>query len=67
MRQIDTYGSLEYNLDETNPGKLLFPLHERTGDDRCRKAANCLMERWKNQPRTSEGGFWHKQPYPYQM
>ena len=34
--QIDTYGSLEYNLDQINPGRLPFSLYERAGDDRYR-------------------------------
>ena len=65
--EIDTCGPLEYNLDQVNPGKLLFPLYERTGDDRHRKAANHLMERLKSQPRTCEGGFWYKEIYVYRM
>jgi unsaturated rhamnogalacturonyl hydrolase len=65
--EIDTYRPQEYNLDQINPGKLLFSLYETTGDDRYRKAADRLMEQLENQPRTSEGGFWHKQIYPYQM
>jgi unsaturated rhamnogalacturonyl hydrolase len=65
--EIDTYRPQEYNLDQINPGKLLFSLYERTGDERYRKAVNRLIEQLKNQPRTSEGGFWHKQIYPHQM
>jgi unsaturated rhamnogalacturonyl hydrolase len=64
---IDTYDSQEYNLDQVNPGTLLLPLYERTEDERYRKAACCLMEQLRNQPRTSEGGFWHKLIYPHQM
>ena len=64
---IDTYRPHEYNLDQINPGKILFPLYARTGDDRYRKAAHRLMEQLKDQPRTTEGGFWHKKIYPHQM
>ena len=58
--EIDTYMLQEYNLDQINSGKVLFWLHERTGDDRYPQAANRLMEQLEKHPRTSEGGFWHK-------
>lgn len=64
---IKTYSLDEYNIDHISPGKLLFPLYERTGDDRYRKAIMLLREHLRGQPRTREGGFWHKQIYPYQM
>jgi unsaturated rhamnogalacturonyl hydrolase len=64
---IKTYRIEEYNLDQINPGKLLFSLYERMGDDRYREAACRLMEQLRTQPRTSEGGFWHKLIYPHQM
>lgn len=64
---IRTYRLQEYNLDQINEGKLLFFLHETTGDERYRKAAYLLREQLRTHPRTKEGGFWHKQIYPYQM
>lgn len=64
---IRTYEIEEFNLDQINQGRLLFPLYERTNDDRYRKAAHLLHEQLRRHPRTSEGGFWHKQVYPHQM
>jgi unsaturated rhamnogalacturonyl hydrolase len=64
---IRTYRLEEYNLDQINEGKLLFFLHETTGNERYRKAAFLLREQLRTHPRTSEGGFWHKQIYPHQM
>ena len=64
---INTYSIEEYNLDQINPGKVLFPLHKATGDERCRKALYLLREQLRNHPRTREGGFWHKKIYPHQM
>jgi unsaturated rhamnogalacturonyl hydrolase len=64
---IHTYRLEEYNLDQINEGKLLFFLHEMTGAERYKKAAFLLREQLRTQPRTSEGGFWHKQIYPHQM
>ena len=64
---IETYTAEEYNIDHIRPGNLLFPLYEKTGDERYKKAIFLLREQLRKQPRTSEGGFWHKQIYPYQM
>jgi len=64
---IRTYRLEEYNLDQINEGKLLFFLYETTGDERYKKAATLLREQLRTQPRTKEGGFWHKQIYPCQM
>jgi unsaturated rhamnogalacturonyl hydrolase len=65
--QIDGYQIETYNIDNINSGKFIFYLYKRTGDERYKKAIIKLMEQVKNQPRTSEGGFWHKQIYPWQM
>ncbi|MBE7469095.1 MAG: glycosyl hydrolase family 88 [Anaerolineae bacterium] len=64
---IQTYCLEEYNLDQINEGKLLFLLYNQTGDERYRQAAYLLRKQLQTQPRTSEGGFWHKQIYPHQM
>jgi unsaturated rhamnogalacturonyl hydrolase len=64
---IRTYRLEEYNLDQINEGKLLFPLYAATGDERYKKAAYLLREQLRTHPRTSAGGFWHKQIYPHQM
>ena len=57
----------EYNIDCVNSGKFLFDVYEKTKDDRYLKAINHLRDQLKTQPRTLEGGFWHKQRYPHQM
>ena len=64
---IRTYDLEEYNLDQINAGKLLFPLYQITGDERYKKAAALLRKQLEAQPRTRSGGFWHKQIYPDQM
>jgi unsaturated rhamnogalacturonyl hydrolase len=64
---IEGYEREEHNLDQVAQGRLLFGLAERTGDSRWRKAAELLHEQLLTQPRTSEGGFWHKRIYPQQM
>lgn len=64
---ITGYKLEEFNLDQIAQGRLLFPLSQRTGDARYRKAASLLREQLRKHPRTGEGGFWHKQIYPQQM
>lgn len=64
---IKTYKLDDYNLDNINEGKLLLTLYRVTEKEKYKKAADRLREQLKNQPRTHEGGFWHKKIYPFQM
>jgi unsaturated rhamnogalacturonyl hydrolase len=64
---IATYASSEFNLDQINEGRALFTLYDRTHDARYARAADRLRDQLRTQPRTAEGGFWHKQIYPQQM
>lgn len=64
---ISAYKVENYNIDAVNSGKFLFDLYDRTKDERYLKAIHQLRDQLKTQPRTSEGGFWHKQRYPHQM
>jgi unsaturated rhamnogalacturonyl hydrolase len=64
---IKTYRLDDYNLDSINCGKLLLSLYESTKKEKYSKAASLLMKQLEKQPRTHEGGFWHKKIYPYQM
>jgi unsaturated rhamnogalacturonyl hydrolase len=64
---IRTYRQDEFNLDQIAQGRLLFPLAQATRDPRYRRAADLLREQLRRQPRTAEGGFWHKRIYPQQM
>lgn len=64
---IATYKLDDYNLDNINPGKTILALYERTRREPYRKAAELLRSQLKTHPRTTEGGFWHKKRYPWQM
>ncbi len=64
---IKTYNLAEYNLDQVNAGRILFLLYRTTGEERYKKAICLLRDQLRTQPRTSEGGFWHKKIYPHQM
>ncbi|WP_055109219.1 glycoside hydrolase family 88/105 protein [Paenibacillus ihumii] len=67
---VDKHGNLYFQRDELDAmqaGLLLFNLHERTGQEKYRIAAEKLRSLLFTINRTSEGGFWHKDKYPYQM
>lgn len=64
---IKGYRPDEYNIDHVNNGKLLLLLYRVTGKDKYKKAADLLRDQLRTHPRTSEGGFWHKKVYPFQM
>ncbi|MBX2898459.1 MAG: glycoside hydrolase family 88 protein [Cyclobacteriaceae bacterium] len=61
------YKPLEYKLDDILPGRLLIFLYEETNDARYKTAADQLADQLIHQPKTSEGGYWHKEIYPSQM
>jgi unsaturated rhamnogalacturonyl hydrolase len=65
---IATYKQDEFNIDMIPPGKvLLFGWEQGRRDPRLKTALTTLREQMRRHPRTSEGGFWHKQRYPHQM
>ncbi|SDC00840.1 unsaturated rhamnogalacturonyl hydrolase [Terribacillus halophilus] len=64
---IPKYAPTEYNIDHINNGKVLLALYEHTGEKRYKKAAALLRDQLRTHPRTSEGAFWHKMIYPYQI
>ena len=64
---IRTYKQQDYNIDNILCGRILLTLFNVTGKEKYYKAATTLREQLRTQPRTREGGFWHKKMYPYQM
>lgn len=64
---IQGYKVDEFQLDALNPGKTVLALWQITRDDRYKNAALLLRKQLDSQPRTSDGGFWHKQRYTNQM
>ena len=61
------YKLSNYSTDHICPGRTLFQLYDLTGKEKYRLAMDRLYEQILGQPRTPEGGFWHKQVYPNQM
>jgi unsaturated rhamnogalacturonyl hydrolase len=65
---IATYKQDEFNIDMIPPGKVLLARWEQgVRDARFKTALETLRAQMAKHPRTTEGGFWHKQRYPDQM
>ena len=64
---IYKYKKSNFSTDHICPGRTLFQLYDLTGKQKYRSAMDSLYSQLMDQPRTPEGGFWHKQVYPNQM
>lgn len=64
---IRTYNMCDYNLDYINDGKVLLEIYKETKEPKLKMAMATLEKQLKRQPRTFEGGFWHKLIYQHQM
>ena len=68
--KIETYKPEEFQLDALNPGKTLLALWQTMTDSEHPQyfyACVNLGKQLNDQPRTFDGGFWHKQRYTNQM
>ena len=64
---ISTYKPENNALDDLVLGREVLLLYAVTQDAKYYKAATLLRQQLNTHPRTSDGGFWHKQRYPNQM
>ncbi len=64
---ISTFKPENNALDDLVPGRELLLLYGVTQNAKYYKAATLLRQQLNTHPRTSDGGFWHKQRYPQQM
>lgn len=65
--QIETFKKSDFNIDRVNGGTFLLTYCDLCPEPRFEAAMDTLYSQLKDQPRTSEGGFWHKKRYPWQM
>ncbi|MBN1182895.1 MAG: glycoside hydrolase family 88 protein [Bacteroidales bacterium] len=61
------YRKDRYRLDDINAGRLFIDLYNLTKDDRYKNATEILIQHLREQPKTSDGGYWHKEVYAHQM
>ena len=64
---IRDYDYDSFNLDYICDGRQILLMYRETGEEKYKKAVDLLREQLRHQPRTPEGGFWHKKCYPWQM
>lgn len=64
---IKTYRLDKFNIDNINAGKILFRFYTDTKNNKYKRAIDTLILQMEQQPRTQEGGYWHKKIYPQQM
>jgi len=64
---ILTYKKSLYNMDRIQGGNFLILLNELNPQPQYVTAIETLRDQLREQPRTAEGGFWHKQIYEHQM
>lgn len=64
---IETYKFSNYNLDMIKSGDAIFYIYNKKQEPRFKKVMDTLHKQLEGQPITSEGGYWHKKIYPYQM
>jgi unsaturated rhamnogalacturonyl hydrolase len=64
---IQGFDPNEFNIDNVNAGKALFPLWARTREPRFRLAIDKQEAQLERHPRTRSGNFWHKKIYPHQV
>ena len=64
---IRTYKKSLYNMDRIQGGNFLILLNAVNPQPQYVTAIETLRDQLREQPRTEEGGFWHKQVYEHQM
>ncbi|MBA6222649.1 glycoside hydrolase family 88 protein [Colwellia sp. MB02u-18] len=64
---IGRYKLNNFNIDNVAPGRNILTLFKQTGEDKYRIAAKTLRKQLAEQPKTSEGAFWHKKKYTGQL
>jgi unsaturated rhamnogalacturonyl hydrolase len=73
--EVNTDGSMksytvaDYSLDQVREGSSVLFLCQKSANAKYKNAADLIRAQLNvgKHPRTSEGGFWHKKSYPYQM
>lgn len=61
------YDIASFNIDNIAPGPYLFSTYKKTKEERLKTAIETLKRQLTWQPQTTDGGYWHKLRYPWQM
>ena len=60
-------GQVGIQMDDMQPGILLYPMIDKYNDPKYKKAIDFLVNQFKDYPINETGGLWHKDIYPNQM
>jgi unsaturated rhamnogalacturonyl hydrolase len=63
----DVYQMDEYKLDDVIPARLAIIFHQLTRQPKYKSIVDTIVTQLLHQPKTKEGGYWHKQVYEHQM
>ena len=61
------YAMDEYKLDDVIPARLAILFHKETGEPKYKSVVDTIITQLTRQPKTSDGGYWHKRIYEHQM
>ena len=61
------YDIKKHSTDDICESRVLFDLYDITKKEKYNKAIEYTFKQIKEQPRTKEGNFWHKEIYPNQV
>jgi unsaturated rhamnogalacturonyl hydrolase len=64
---VTDYKASEFNLDRIFPGRNVMTVYKRNPEQRYRIALDNFAQQLKTHPKTSSGGYWHKNIYQHQM
>lgn len=64
---VEVFKMEDYSMDNIRMGYIMLKFYAETGDERYKPGLDQFIEMLKHQPRTPEGGFWHKKRYSNQM
>ena len=64
---VDHFSPKAYCMDDIRIGYIMLKIYALTGEKKYKTALDSFIKMLKDQPRTPEGGFWHKGGYPNQM
>lgn len=64
---IEKYVQEKYRLDDILPARTLLWLHDAELGEQYKIAADNFIHHIENQPKNSDGGYWHKKIYAHQM
>ena len=65
--EIRTYKMEDYNLDQIRTGRFILRMNDIEPQKKNMTAVKTLFKQLKNQPRTDEGVWWHKNIYKEQV